>query len=48
MEGNIQGAMQKAKEIALLMLRAGDPIERILQFTQLSEEEITRLKEFRH
>ena len=39
-----EGAKEKQIEIAKEMLREGEPIEKIMKFTHLSEEEIKNLK----
>ena len=39
-----KGAKEKQIEIAKEMLREGEPIEKIMKFTHLSEEEIKNLK----
>ncbi len=43
-EGRAEGANAKAKEMAIKMLSKGKPIEEIIEFTELSENDILSLK----
>ena len=42
-EGRAEGEKEKAKEIAKKMKDMGLPVKEIAQYTQLTQEEITRL-----
>ncbi len=43
--GRTEGLIAKANEIALKMLRAGMPEEKILEFTELTKETLIGLKQ---
>ena len=42
--GEARGELKHAMEMAKLMLNAGEPLERIKLYTQLSDEQITALQ----
>lgn len=44
-EGKIEGDMNRQRKTALKMLRANRPREEILEFTELTEEELSALEE---
>ena len=43
-EGRAEGMMQRQLDIAKMMLEDGEPIEKIMRYTGLTEEEIEKLK----
>ena len=44
-EGRQEGSTKKAKKIAQKMLKANKPLEEIIEFTELSMDELVKLKE---
>ncbi len=44
MKGVTQGAYQKAREIAKKMLLKNEPIEEIVEFTELPESDVLAIK----
>ena len=42
--GEARGELKHAMEMAKIMLNAGEPLERIKLYTQLSDEQITALQ----
>ena len=44
-EGQQEGSTKKAKKIAQKMLKANKPLEEIMEFTELSMDELVKLKE---
>ncbi len=43
-EGKIEGKIEREMEIAIEMLKANEPIDKIIRFTGLTQEQIEQLK----
>ncbi|MBF0236049.1 MAG: hypothetical protein HQK65_23895, partial [Desulfamplus sp.] len=44
-EGRIEGKVEGKREIAIEMIKEGEPIDKIRKYTDLTEEEIDQLKD---